>query len=130
MPVPTGAPAPSLGAFALLCAAIRLRAMIAQDLMALPGQRPSCGGGASSLFLEFGTTPVRLNSKHRVRDDQPSARVRVGIPERGVDPGVVRERGISDLASRPDVEGAIGHVAGVRVRDEPGPLALPAKIPY
>jgi hypothetical protein len=61
MPVPTGAVAPSVGVFALLLSSIRLRVMIVQDLVALPGQRPSCGGGASLLFSAFGTTPVWLS---------------------------------------------------------------------
>src|SRR6266702_6956205 len=60
MPTPTGAMAPLPGAFALLFASIVLPSMIVQDLVALPGQRPSCGGGASSLFSEFGAMPARL----------------------------------------------------------------------
>src|ERR1700751_2011055 len=61
MPVPTGAMAPLLGALALLFAWMRLPSMIVQDFVALPGQRPSCGGGASSLFSEFGAMPARLS---------------------------------------------------------------------
>src|SRR6516162_2570227 len=61
MPVPTGAMALVLGAFALLFASIVLPSMIVQDFVALPGQRPSCGGGASSLFSEFGAMPARLS---------------------------------------------------------------------
>ena len=37
-----------------------LTSMIVQDLVALRGQRPSRGGGASSLFSEFGAMPARL----------------------------------------------------------------------
>src|SRR6266700_868923 len=61
MPVPTGAMASLAGVFALLFAWIVLPSMIVQDLVALPGQRPSCGGGASSLFSEFGAMPARLS---------------------------------------------------------------------
>ena len=51
---------PDVGTFALLLPAMRLFSMIMQDMVALPGQRPSCGGGASSLLSEFGARPVRL----------------------------------------------------------------------
>src|SRR5215469_2622980 len=61
MPVPTGATNPSAGVFGLLFAWMRLPSMIVQDFVALPGQRPSCGGGASSLFSEFGTMPAWLS---------------------------------------------------------------------
>src|SRR6516162_8851724 len=60
MPVPTGAMALLPGAFALLLSWMVLPSMIVQDPVALPGQRPSCGGGASSLFSEFGAMPARL----------------------------------------------------------------------
>src|SRR5215469_3532360 len=60
-PVPTGGAASLPGVFALLFARIRLSSMIVQDLVALPGQRPSCGDGASSLFIEFGARPARLS---------------------------------------------------------------------
>src|SRR5260370_3096442 len=61
MPVPTGATAPLPGALALLFAWIRLPSMIVQDVAAVPAQRPSCGGGASSLFSEFGAMPARFS---------------------------------------------------------------------
>src|SRR5580693_8289553 len=60
-PVPTGGAAALPGAFGLLFAWIRLPSMIVQDMVALPGQRPSCGAGSSSLFSEFGATPARLS---------------------------------------------------------------------
>src|SRR5438105_779866 len=47
MPVPTGAMALLAGVFALLFASIVLPSMIVQDLVALPGQRPSCGAVAA-----------------------------------------------------------------------------------
>src|SRR5215831_12164500 len=60
-PAPTAGMRPDVGTFALLLPVIRLCSMTVQDLVALPGQRPSCGGGASSLFSEFGASPVRLS---------------------------------------------------------------------
>jgi hypothetical protein len=51
---------PNVGTLGLLLPTIRLCSMIRQDLVVLPGHRPSCGGGASSLFSEFGASPVRL----------------------------------------------------------------------
>jgi hypothetical protein len=59
-PVPMAVFSGVVGTFGLLLPAIRLCSMIMQDLVALPGQRPSCGGGASSLLSELGASPVRL----------------------------------------------------------------------
>jgi hypothetical protein len=39
---------------------MRLREITRQDWVVLPGHSPFCGGGASSLFSEFGAIPVRL----------------------------------------------------------------------
>src|SRR5215469_10309987 len=67
MPVPTGGASAPPGALALLLPWIRLSSMIVHDRVALPGQRPSCGEGASSLFIEFGATPARLSRNTELR---------------------------------------------------------------
>src|SRR5262249_16010767 len=72
-PGPTPGMSPGAGTFALLVPAIRLCSMIRHDLVVLPGHRPSCGGGASSLLSEFGASPVRLrvNSESMVTRRPP-----------------------------------------------------------
>ena len=76
MPAPTAGVRPLVGAFALLLSMIRLFAMTVQDLVAERGQRPSCGGGASSLLREFGARPVRLSANiDRVMTSRPPALV-------------------------------------------------------
>src|SRR5262245_36208097 len=53
---------PDSGTFGLLLFMIRLCGMIKHERLVC-GQRPSCGGGASSLLSEFGASPVRLRTK-------------------------------------------------------------------
>ncbi len=66
-PVPTAGVSPDVGTFALLLPAMRLCSMIRHDVVVLPGQRPSCGGGVSSLLSEFGARPVRLPANTELR---------------------------------------------------------------
>ena len=58
-PVPMAPASPEVGTFGLLLFLITLCTMKKQDVV-LPGHAPFCGGGASSLFSEFGTIPARL----------------------------------------------------------------------
>ena len=58
-PVPTAPAIPEVGAFGLLLFLRMLCSMIMHDVV-VPGHAPVCGGGASSLFSEFGTIPARL----------------------------------------------------------------------
>src|SRR5262249_26289741 len=58
-PVPIAPASPKVGTFGLLLFLITLCSMKKQDV-APPGHAPFCGGGASSLFSEFGTIPARL----------------------------------------------------------------------
>ena len=48
--------------FGLLLSWMWLFSMTVHDLVVECGQRPSCGGGASSLLSEFGTMPARFLS--------------------------------------------------------------------
>jgi hypothetical protein len=66
-PTPTAGAMPAAGALALLLPVIWLCAIRVQERVVLPGQRPSCGGGASSLLSELGAIPVRLLSKTESR---------------------------------------------------------------
>src|SRR5262245_12787125 len=64
IPVPGGPSAalPALGTFGLLLSWMKLLRKVVQDWDVLPGQRPTCGEGASSLFCELVTMPVLFRS--------------------------------------------------------------------
>ena len=64
MPVPGGPSEalPALGTLGLLLLWIAVVSEDVQERVALPGQRPTCGEGASSLFCELVTMPVLLRS--------------------------------------------------------------------
>src|SRR5690242_4838659 len=64
MPVPTGALAeiPLPGTFGLLLSCTWLFWITVQSWVVVPGQRPLCGEGASSLLSELGRMPTRLLS--------------------------------------------------------------------
>src|SRR2546422_6278825 len=64
MPVPIGASQvmPEQGTFGLLLSCTLLRWMNVQEVFEVPGQRPLCGGGLSSLLSEFGRMPTLLQS--------------------------------------------------------------------
>src|SRR5580704_12941421 len=72
-PAPTAPASPEVGAFGLLLFLITLCSMSVQSVV-VPGHRPSCGGGTSSLFSEFGTIParLRLNTESLMTSEPPA----------------------------------------------------------
>src|SRR5215467_3170917 len=72
-PAPMAGCRPEIGTSGLSLPTIRLCSITVHDL-AVCGQRPSCGGGASSLLSEFGAMPVRLrmNSESLITSRPPA----------------------------------------------------------
>src|SRR6266851_6637856 len=74
MPTPTSGVSDALnGVFGLLLPMMMLCSSTVHSRL-LRGQRPSCGGGASSLLSEFGATPLLLpaNSEFRMTSRPPA----------------------------------------------------------
>ena len=87
------------------CVTRRVRVVVRLDQVALDDRAGPRGAARATAVLRRRRVVVVLRVRryagpvepeHRVLDDQLSACVGAGIPERGVDPGVVRERGIAD----------------------------------